>query len=98
MGSYISSGAEREVLKISRFQRFENVIIGLRVFRQLRRRWVKLKDILRDVLGDLHPFHIKPDLLEITIHLPLVFGFHGRIPSFTVCAARIAFASAMIAF
>ena len=55
-------------------------------------------DDVRDVLGDLHPFHIKPDLLEKSIHLPLVFGFHGRIPSFAVCAARIAFASATMAF
>ena len=89
---------EREVLKISCFQSFENVIVGLRVFGQLRRGWVKLKDILSDMLGDLHPLYIKPGLLEKPIHLPLVFGFHGRIPSFAVCAARIAFASATMAF
>ena len=89
---------ERKVSQVFRFQSFENVIVGLHVFGQLRRRWVKLKDILRDVLGDLHPFHIKPDLLEKSIHLPLVFGFHGRIPSFAFCAARMAFASATIAF
>ena len=56
------------------------------------------EDIFRDVLGDLHPLHIKPNLLEKTIQVPLVFGFHGRIPSFAVCAARIAFASATMAF